>query len=94
MRAHQNHGVSTAVCPEMRVLLADHLQKIMRAEKKMDTPPGPPTHLPKRQTTPIVGTVTSEVRELDMKYFSKVERIQEDAKELIKERGARGEGSM
>ena len=29
-----------------------------------------------------------------MKYFSKVERIQEDAKELIKERDARGEGSM
>ena len=50
--------------------------------------------MPKRKTTPIVGTITSEVRELDIKYFLKVESFQEDAKELIKEQDTRGEGSM
>ena len=74
--------------------LADILKIIMRAEKKMNIPSEPPTKLPKRRETPIVGTPTTEANELDRKYFSNVATLREDADEMIRQRNARGECSM
>ena len=74
--------------------LADILKNIIRAEKKMNIPTKPPTKLPKRRETPIVGTLTTEAKEIDRKYFSNVATLREDAQEMIRHQNARGECSM
>ena len=74
--------------------LADWLKDIIRAEKKMSIPTEPPTKPPKRRETPIVGTLTTEVKEIDRKYFSNVATLREDAAEMIRQLNARGECSM
>ena len=77
--------------------LSDHLAHIiMQEEKKMKKfiPTKPPTSLPKRRKTHIVGQLTSEVKELDRVYFSDVSKFQEDTAKLIEELHERGEGSM
>ncbi len=60
--------------------LADHLQMIIRKEKDMDFPDRPPVDLPQHYPLPILGNMTDEVRQLDMKYFESEERIREVAK--------------
>jgi len=76
--------------------LSDHLANIMREEKKMTKfiPKKPPTSLPARRQTHIVGQLTSEVKELDRIYFSDVSKFREDTAKLIEELHERGEGSM
>ena len=76
--------------------LSDHLACIMREEQKMEKyiPKKPPTSLPKRRETPVVGKMTSEAKELDRVYFSDVSKFREDTAKLIKELHDRGEGSM
>ena len=66
----------------------------MKAEKKMTPPTKPPTHLPTRKETAIVGTLTDEVKSLDAKYFSEVSKFEEDAERLRKEQEGKGEGSI
>ena len=60
----------------------------------MIIPTEPPTKLPKRRERPIVGTLTTEVKEIDRKYFSNVATLREDAAEMIRQLNARGECSM
>ena len=73
--------------------LADHLRMIIRKEQHMEIPDKPPVDLPQRCPWPILGTLTNEVRQLDIKYFDSEERIREVAKKLRLEREARGEES-
>jgi hypothetical protein len=56
-------------------------------------PDKPPVDLPQQCPLPILGTLTDEVWQLDMKYFESEERIREVAKKLRLEREARGEES-
>ena len=74
--------------------LSDHLKKIMVAEVSMDIPTKPPTYLPQRRPVPIVGTLTSEVREMDRKYFTDVAKLREDTEALRLQMEERGEGSI
>ena len=53
----------------------------------------PPVDLSQRCPLPILGTLTNEVWQLDIKYFDSKERIREVAKKLRLEREARGEES-
>jgi hypothetical protein len=53
----------------------------------------PPTMLPKRRVTPIVGTVTEEVRALDQTYFSDV-KFRDDADAIRRELEAKGKLSL
>ena len=53
----------------------------------------PPVDLPQRCPLPVLGTLTNEVRQLDIKYFDSEERIREVATKLRLEREARGEES-
>ena len=48
----------------------------------MEIPDKPPVDLPQRRPLPVLGTLTDEVRQLDMKYFESEERIREVAKKL------------
>jgi hypothetical protein len=73
--------------------LADLLRMIIRREQNMEIPDKPPVDLPQRCPLPILGTLTDEVRQLDMRYFESEERIREVAKKLRLEREARGEES-
>jgi hypothetical protein len=73
--------------------LADHLGMIIRREQNMEIPDKPPVDLPQHCPLPILGTLTDEVRQLDMKYFESEERIREVAKKLRLKREARGEES-
>ena len=59
----------------------------------MEIPEKPPADLPQRCPLPILSTLTDEVRQLDIKYFDREERIREVAKKLHLEREARGEKS-
>ena len=52
---------------------------------KEHIPEKPPTMLPTRRVTPIVGRVTEEVRALDQKYFSGVSKFREDADVMRRE---------
>ena len=61
---------------------------------KMTMPPGPPTSVPKRKETSILGTQCDYVRSLDKKYFANEEDFKRRADQLRLEREARGEGSM
>jgi hypothetical protein len=53
--------------------LADHLRMIIRREQNIEIPDKPPVDLPQRCPLPILGTLTDEVRQLDMKYFDSEE---------------------
>ena len=76
--------------------LARHLKKIMKEEQllKKHIPKEPPTMLPKRRVTPIVGTLTEEVRVLDRKYFSNVAKFREDADVMRRELEKKGNFSL
>ena len=50
--------------------------------------------LPKRRVTPIVGTLTEEVRVLDRKYFSNVAKFREDADVMRRELEKKGNFSL
>jgi hypothetical protein len=73
--------------------LSDHLRMIIRKEQDMEIPDKPPVDLLQRCPLPILGTLTNEVRQLDIKYFDSKEQIGEVAKKLRLEREARGEES-
>jgi hypothetical protein len=66
---------------------------IIRKEQDMEIPSKPPVDLPQCCPLPVLGTLTNEVRQLDIKYFDSEERIREVAKKLRLEREARGEES-
>ena len=66
----------------------------MVAEVSMDIPTKPPTYLPQRRPVPIVGTLTSEVREMDRKYFTDVAKQRQDTEVLRLQMEERGEGSF
>ena len=76
--------------------LAKYLKLIMREERKMDAdiPKEPPTMLPQRRVTPIIGAVTAKVRSLDRKYFSDVTKFREDADVMRLELETKGEYSL
>ena len=57
---------------------------------KEHIPKKPPTMLPKRRVTSIVGRVTEEVRALDRKYFSDVTKFCEDADVMQRELERKG----
>ena len=59
----------------------------------MEIPDKPPVDLPQCCLLPILGTLTDEVQQLDIKYFDSKERIREVANKLRLEREARGEES-
>ena len=81
---------------ELRTIkfLSDHLKKIVVAEVSMAIPTKPPTYLPQRRPVPIVGTLTSEVREMDRKHFTDVAKLREDTEALRLQMEERGEGSL
>ena len=54
----------------------------MVAEVLMNIPTKPPTYLPQQRLVPIVGTLTSEVREMDRTYFTDVAKLREDTEAL------------
>ena len=52
---------------------SDHLRSIVWEEKNMEIPDKPPANVPERRAMPVLGNdLTSEVRELDTKYFNQV----------------------
>ncbi len=55
--------------------LSDHLRMIIRKEQDMEIPYKPPVDLPQHCPLPILGTLTNEVQQLDMKCFESEERI-------------------
>ena len=59
----------------------------------MEIPNKTPVDLPQRCPLPILGALTNEVQQLDIKYFDSEERIKEVMKKLRLEREARGEES-
>ena len=76
--------------------LTKHLKLIMKEEKKMKKhiPVEPPTILPKRRVTLIVGSVTEEVKALDRKYFSNVSQFCKNADVMRRELEKKGEFSL
>jgi hypothetical protein len=73
--------------------LSDHLRMIIRKEQDMEIPDKPPVDLLQCCPLPILGTLTNEVQQLDIKYFDSKEQIGEVAKKLRLEREVRGEES-
>ena len=65
--------------------MSGHLKKIMKAEKKMHKPTKPPAVLPTRRSTTVIGTLTDEVKMMDKKYFSEVEKFEQDTDKLRQE---------
>ena len=76
--------------------LARHLKKIVKEEENLQehVPKKPPTILHKGRTTPIIKTVTAEVRALDRKYFSDVSKFREDADVMRRELEKKGKSSL
>jgi hypothetical protein len=66
---------------------------IIKKEQDMEIPDKPPVDLPQCCPLPILGTLTNEVQQLDIKYFDSKEWIREVAKKLHLEREAGGEES-
>ena len=71
--------------------LANHLRKIIRLECSDDyvKPTRPPTKLEQRKPVPILGTMTNERRQLDIKHNDKITNMAEVATKLANERGRR-----
>ena len=63
--------------------LVDHLQMITRKEKNTEIPDKPPVDLTQCVPLPILGTLTDEVWQLDIKCFACEERIREAAKKYV-----------
>ena len=49
----------------------------------MEIPDKPPVDLQQRCPLPVLGTLTNEVRQLDIKYFESEERIREVARSYV-----------
>ena len=74
--------------------LACHLHHIIKEEKNHDIPSEPNLNVPKRVNLPTLGTQTECAKELDKKYMSDDSKFKKNAREILKRRETKGEGSI
>ena len=59
-----------------------------------EIPSHPPVNMPSRAYTVALGTTTNNVKSLDEKYLGDATEVRKSATELLRQREARGEGSL
>ncbi len=76
--------------------LVDWLYKIIHKQSKLKftAPTEPEAHVPQRMSLPVLGTQTCDVDELDAKYMGEIDKFQQGAAKLAKEREHVGETSI
>ena len=78
--------------------LTDRLIAIISKERRLKArnqiPSHPPVNMPSRTHTVALGTTTNNVKGLDEKYLGDATKVRKSALELLRQREARGEGSL
>ena len=74
--------------------LQKRLIEIINATKGYTPPDKPPTKVPQRKSTQVLGTQSNRVKELEAKKEATTDEFELSARKTWKERNERGEGSV